>query len=150
MENHSLHASLRLEGATLLPILVLAVMLSGAAVGSNPAPASHGPGAVDQMTRQVKGLLGGTVIILNVGNTPGEPVCARVPFDGTWLTVVLEPHSVRADNYQVLVQREDGSLVAAEPSPMRTLRGVVSEVPGSLVAAALLHEGLYAAIQGRI
>ncbi|MCH7703430.1 MAG: hypothetical protein IID37_17275, partial [Planctomycetes bacterium] len=54
--------------------------------------------------------------------------------------------SVRSADYQLKVQIADGSLVDTEPGTVRTLRGRVVEVPGSVVAGSLLESGLQAKI----
>ena len=87
-----------------------------------------------------------TVITLEIDGAPAAPIVAQVPIDGTLLTLDLQPRSARAANYQVLVQGADGSLVVGDTGPVRTLRGVVREVPGSIVGGSLLHDGLYVAI----
>ncbi|NIR00359.1 MAG: hypothetical protein GTN78_09195, partial [Gemmatimonadales bacterium] len=58
----------------------------------------------------------------------------------------LQPHSVRAADYQVLAQVQDGSLARIEPGPVGTLRGSLLGVPGSVAAGSLLADGLHARI----
>ncbi len=104
---------------------------------------------LEQITRQTNASLGlrhSSVVTLHIDDTLTAPILTQVAIDGTLLTLDLQPHSVRATDYQVLVQGADGSLVPADPGPVRTLRGVVREVPGSIVGGSLLHDGLYAAI----
>lgn len=59
----------------------------------------------------------------------------------------LEPHSIRTQNYQVLEQQDDGSLIQGVPAPVRTYRGTMVGAPGSIVAASIEDAGLYARIR---
>lgn len=70
-----------------------------------------------------------------------------VPVEGVPYLVELEPHSVRAAGYRILTQAADGSLRAAEPGPVRTLRGSVVGLPGSVVAASLVGGRLHARLE---
>ncbi|MCH8345253.1 MAG: hypothetical protein IH983_14885 [Planctomycetes bacterium] len=103
------------------------------------------PGAVD--LNVAFGLRRSTVVTLDIGETPNVPILVEVPIGGEVFTLDLQPHSLRAETYQVLVQVEDGSLVEVEPEPIRTLRGVVAEDPASIVSGSLLQDGLHAAIR---
>ncbi len=97
-------------------------------------------------TDRVAGPSNGTVVTLDVPNTPGEPITVVVPIDGELFTLALVPHSVRAPGYQLKYQAEDGAIVRGVPGVVRTLRGSLVEVPGSAVAASLLETGLAADI----
>ncbi len=92
------------------------------------------------------GLFASTVVTLDVPDAPGVLLTVVVPVFGEPFTLDLVPHSARAANYQVLAQLDDGSYVEVEPQPGRTLRGTVVEYEGSVVAASLLDDGLYARI----
>ncbi len=59
----------------------------------------------------------------------------------------LSWHSVRAPGYRLLVQRADGSIVQQKPAPVRTLRGHIVGLPGTVVAASLVDRGISARIQ---
>ena len=102
------------------------------------------PGAID--VNVAFALRRSTVVTLDIGETPNVPILVDVPIEGEVFTLDLQPHSLRAETYQVLVQVEDGSLVQVEPEPIRTLRGVVVEDPASIVAGSLLEDGLHASI----
>lgn len=69
-----------------------------------------------------------------------------LPVEGVDMSVEIWPHSVRAENYRVLVQVEDGSLIEVEPSPETTYRGIVSEIPGAQVAGSVIDQQLFAMI----
>ncbi|MHC5212816.1 MAG: M12 family metallo-peptidase, partial [Planctomycetota bacterium] len=77
---------------------------------------------------------------------PGEPFTLSVDLGGQVHGLVLVPHSVRSDDYQVLVQQADGSYVEHAPSMPSTYRGIVSGVADSVVAASLVDGQLTATI----
>ncbi len=87
-----------------------------------------------------------TVVTLDIDATPGVAASVNLTIAGGQYTLDLHPQSVRAANYQVKVQLADGSLVDAEPGPVRTLRGTVVGVEGSAVAASMEEDGLHARI----
>ncbi len=87
-----------------------------------------------------------SVVTLDINATPGAAASVNLPIAGEQYTLDLHPQSVRAPSYQVKVQLADGSLVDAEPGPIRTLRGTVVGVEGSAVAASLEADGLHARI----
>ncbi|MCZ6652123.1 MAG: M12 family metallo-peptidase [Planctomycetota bacterium] len=101
------------------------------------------------LVEQVNALLqlrSSDVVTLLIDETPGAAGTVNLPIAGEQYTLDLHPHSVRAANYQVKVQLADGSLVDAEPGPVRTLRGTVVGVAGSTVAASMEEDGLHARI----
>lgn len=65
---------------------------------------------------------------------------------GDPLTLLLRPHSVRGASFQVKKQIAGGSYVAHPTPAAATLRGVVAEIPGAIVAASDLPEGVTAFI----
>ncbi len=104
-----------------------------------------GPDVADQ-AKAALGLIDGTLLALDIDDTPGVPLEVVVAIDGQAFTLDLVPHSVRSDHYEVLAQVDGGQLVPMPPSPIRTLRGEVRELPGSVVAASTLDDGLHAMI----
>ncbi|MCH8851767.1 MAG: hypothetical protein IID41_03845 [Planctomycetes bacterium] len=60
--------------------------------------------------------------------------------------LILHRYSVRAADYRVFVQSADGSTVEVEPGPVRTLRGRVEGIEGSIVAGVLGDDGLRATV----
>lgn len=99
-----------------------------------------------EVVNELLNLTASTVVQWDLTDEPGVPLTVAVPVAGQNYTVELQPHSVRSADYQLKVQIEDGSLVDAEPGAVRTLRGRVVEVPGSVVAGSLLESGLQAKI----
>ncbi|MCA9305703.1 MAG: hypothetical protein KDA16_04180 [Phycisphaerales bacterium] len=83
---------------------------------------------------------------LDVLAVPGVAFRAELPIEGQWVTIDLQPHSIRGENYRVLVQGADGNLTEVEPGIERNFRGSVDGVPGSKVAASVLEDGLDARI----
>jgi hypothetical protein len=82
---------------------------------------------------------------LVVPQAPGRPFAVDVRLGSDERTLVLEPHSVLADDFQLLV--DDGREIRALPAPANTTyRGAVAGEPGSVVAAQLVNGGLRAAI----
>lgn len=96
----------------------------------------------------VLGLAASDMFSLNVVGEPGEAIKATIMLEGRKFTLDLAPHSNRsALHYKLLVQGADGVMIDTPPTEVRTLRGVVVEIPGSLVAASYDESGgLYARI----
>jgi hypothetical protein len=86
------------------------------------------------------------VVPLTVDTTPSRALSIAVPVWDVIYTLDLVPHSVRAETYQVIEHRADGSYVQVKPAPVNTLRGFVREVADSVVAGGVLDDGLYAEI----
>ncbi len=61
-------------------------------------------------------------------------------------TVELWPHSMRDENFELLVQRADGSYESVEPAPIATVRGHLVDLPDSIVAGQILDGSLTATI----
>lgn len=119
------------------PAMASGAVDSGSVVSTAPDP---------DLVNQVLNLSASTVVTLEVPDTPGQAIAVVVPIGGVEYTLDLQPHSVRAPGYQLLAQIEDGSLVQTKPGIVRTLRGTLVEVPGSIVAGSLLESGLKARI----
>lgn len=120
-----------------------------AQAGSPPSPAT--PINADSTIRAedlsaILNVQSCSIITLELGQTASAGLTATIPIDGVPATLDLEPRSVRAENFSVELQLEDGSLMPIEPLPPSTYRGTVAGSPGSAVAAALAPEGLYARI----
>ena len=66
---------------------------------------------------------------------------AAVEFEGVPKTLRLFRHSLRSENFQVLVQRKPlGPLEPTEAPPVQTYRGVIEGEPGSHVAARVFGD----------
>ncbi|MHC4946738.1 MAG: M12 family metallo-peptidase [Planctomycetota bacterium] len=122
--------------------MILAIVASAMAAA---APAS----ADSPLARDVRARLGlarVSIATLDVDPTPGRVVVTALPVGGTTHVLRLEPHSVRDGAYAVRAQLADGSIVPVAPSPARTMRGRLIDVPGSRVAATVSAAGLEARI----
>ena len=75
---------------------------------------------------------------LDLPATEQEPFTAEIRLGDQMQTLVLDPYTMRADDFQVLVQGEDGKLREVEPPPPRTYRGIVQGEPLSRVSATLM------------
>jgi len=84
---------------------------------------------------------------LRIPSTPERSIRVSIPIDNATYSLELEPHSIRSSEYQVLMQDSNGELYEVPPGPVRTLRGHVKELEGSVVAASLMVDGLYARIR---
>ena len=89
-------------------------------------------------------LSAGDIVTVQFSQTAEASIRAVVPVGEELRTLELIPESVRAPDYKLLTQLPDGSYVSVDPGPVRTLRGRVLGIEGSVVAASLQDDGLYA------
>jgi len=134
--------------------IVALTCAAGSAFSSSPGHADQaslagdgvfGADLVDQVNESMR-LVSSSLVSLDVEAAPGQSFSVVVPLREQSLELILAPHSIRAEGYQLLVQVDDGSCVQRQPGPERTMRGTVMGDPGSVVAASLLDEGLLARI----
>ena len=76
----------------------------------------------------------------------GDVLYGRIQLLGAEEVLRLSPHSVRADDFRVLVDDGSGVLSEVAPEPVRTLRGGLSSEGDVLVAGSLLDDGVHARI----
>ncbi|MCH7701501.1 MAG: hypothetical protein IID37_07415 [Planctomycetes bacterium] len=127
--------------------MVGGLLIAGPALAAEAISPKTGSGIpAPDLVNQVLNLSASEVVTLDVPDTPGEAILVTVPIAGVEYTLDLQPQSVRAPGYQLLVQVEDGSMIQTQPGMVRTLRGSLAEVPGSIVAGSLLDSGLKARI----
>jgi hypothetical protein len=71
-----------------------------------------------------------------------------IPLDlgGRRVTLVLEPSHLRAPDFHVLVQTEDGALHETPAAPAANYRGTVLEIPGSVVGGTIRNGQMHAAL----
>ena len=132
--------------------VIVAAGLAPAAGNQTPkAPGDGNPpmdeAAFEQAVNTALGLRASEVVTINVDLTPQVPLLVAVAIGEERYTLDLAPHSLRTDDFRLLVQGADGRIVAVESGPVRTLRGSVLEVPGSEAAGSMLEEGLHATIR---
>ena len=89
-------------------------------------------------------LSAGDIVTVQFSQTAGASFRAVIPIGQELRTLELIPMSVRAPDYKLLTQLPDGSYVSVDSGPVRTLRGRVLGIEGSVVAASLQDDGLYA------
>jgi uncharacterized membrane protein YgcG len=87
-----------------------------------------------------------TVQSLSIPTEPGLLLELDLVLDGQPHTLLLRPHSVRGDNFRLLMDDGSGELVEVTPAATRTWRGIVVDVPTSHVAATLADGKLTAVI----
>jgi hypothetical protein len=66
---------------------------------------------------------------------------AHLTLDGQPITLQLAQHSVRGAGFNVFLEMGPGETVVLDPGPVRTYRGDVAEMPGSIVSATLFRGG---------
>ena len=84
---------------------------------------------------------------LSINQTPGQSIRLKIPIENRTYTLELDSHSTRADEYTVFMQDNNGDLYEVPAGPVRTLRGSIAELDGSVVAGGLMPDGLYARIR---
>ncbi len=119
-----------------------ALLLATSLAASEPAST-----ALAQDAGAALGVASVRVVPILVDGVPGAPATAIVDLGGAVLRVVLEPHSVRGDGFQVLAQGADGTWTEAAPEPVATFRGTLPGLPGSVVAGSLSAGGIEAWIR---
>jgi hypothetical protein len=80
------------------------------------------------------------------GGALGADLSTTVTLGDQVVTLDLAPHSLRAADFQVLVQQEDGSMKRFVPPAPTTYRGAIEGMPGSTVNAAFFEGSLSAVI----
>ena len=111
------------------------------------AEARQGDARRSERARQVLGLLDADLVGIDL-----PPAATRAPFAvavmlrGRTEVLELRPSDVRARDYRLLVQRDDGSFAVPPPRTATTWRGALAGQSGSRVAATLDARGLAARI----
>jgi metallopeptidase family M12-like protein len=108
--------------------------------------ASAGQDGLSQEAARLLNLAEVSVQRLDVPVQPEFGATIEVQLEGLPFTLDLVPHSLRAGGYALLEDVGSGELRQVDPGPVRTVRGVVLEDPGSIVSGALLDDGLYAKV----
>ncbi len=96
---------------------------------------------------QILGTAESTMLELSTSAADDGAYRAHLTLDERPVTLELTPHSVRAPNFQVFAEGADGKLTEIDPGPVRTMRGQLLELPGSIVTGSLLPSGLDARIE---
>ncbi len=88
----------------------------------------------------------GSLQRLAIPTDPEGTVVISVELDGLPADLVLERHSLRAGDFQLLVSRPDGAVVPMPAPRPNTWRGEIPGWPDALVTATINHEGLSAIV----
>lgn len=144
-------ASLMLAGAVAVhPILLTAGSAHAYQNAEDGLEPTHGlPVALGDLQAAVNESLGLRRSHLTFPKIEGDVahvIRAQVSTGKDTFSVVLKPRSIRANDFRLAAQAADGRFVDIQPGPERTLRGVVENLPGSVVAGSLLEAGLYATL----
>ncbi|MGD1917013.1 MAG: M12 family metallo-peptidase, partial [Phycisphaerales bacterium] len=78
------------------------------------------------------------------GGQPGAELTTEVMLGEQVVTLTMQPHSLRAADFQVLVQREGGELERWVPPAPTTYRGVIEGMDGSTVVGSYFDGSLKA------
>ncbi len=135
-----------LSRAPVSSVLAISVV-AGFALSTTIADQASSTADLVALANQNLGLRASSVVTLQIDRTPSLPLAVVLPFEGESYTLDFAPHSVRSERYEVKVQVAGGSYVTAEPGPVRTLRGRVRGIDGSVVAGSMLDEGLHAVVK---
>jgi len=135
------------HGRPFVPRPLCAALVAASAVLSLAPHAFGQTKPLGDRVNQAFGLERSNVIAIDLNATRGGGLLTFVSIEGQPAFLNLEPTSVRGSTYQILVQQPDGSLAPAAPGPETTYRGEAIGLPGSVVSASLLEDGLHASIR---
>ncbi|MDP7008856.1 MAG: M12 family metallo-peptidase [Phycisphaerales bacterium] len=128
----------------------LSAALTAAAFTSTSILADFGTDQGQPLDREINAVLNlesSWHTTLRIDDTPGERISVQIPIGENTYTLDLEPKSVRSEEYKVLMQDDNGNLYEVLPASMRTLRGSITEMSGSIASGSLMEDGLYARIR---
>ncbi len=140
-------------------ISVAALTLNPSTLASAPKPmpvfigaaADHDPaqlatlGSLAAQAAQVLNVAAVDIQPVDINGAPGVATTATLSIDNQPATLLLVPFTVRAPGFKLSVQ-QGGAMIDTDPGQFRTMRGEIAEIPGSIVAASLFDEGLFARI----
>ena len=90
-------------------------------------------------------LSAGVIQNIDIAGGLGGPVDFQFFYGDQFHTVSMDPFSLRAPGYKLLV--DDGTqLIEVDPGIERTYRGFIDTMPGAVVSASLLDDGLSAMV----
>lgn len=139
------HTRLLLRQTSLSAALALFVAIPAALGDANPAATLLG----DPVARNLRSILKvSDLTLIDIDDAPVQAENSKVVFtlEGQSVTMNVFPHSVRADDFQVLIEGVNG-LTPIDPGPVRTIRGSISEFPGSIVTGSIVPAGMEVRIQ---
>jgi hypothetical protein len=96
------------------------------------------------LVAQTLGLTDVEVSQMALVGAPGQSAMATLEIEGAVRNLMLEPHSVRSDKYEIKVQTDVDTYEFAPAGELVTYRGEIPSMPGVQVAAGWLDDGLHA------
>ncbi len=87
------------------------------------------------------------LIEIDVQPILGNHYSASIMLEGQFRTIRMDPKSMRAAGFSIYRSNGTGGLVGIDPGPVRTMRGSVENVEGSIIAGSILPNGLTAKIR---
>lgn len=78
---------------------------------------------------------------------PGAPASAAFTFDGSQHTIQLEPISIRSEGFKLVIQKDGDVYEEVAPQIPLTYQGVIPTMPGTIVRASWLADGLHARLR---
>lgn len=110
--------------------------VAGWATAHQDPRAVQGGGGLAEALPQIPELRQFSLQNLDLPNQAG-PASVNVTLGTTNCVLTLTPHSMRSDDFRLLVQGADGQLRQVDAPPPSTYRGTVAGMPGSRVRATL-------------
>jgi len=114
---------------------------------SIPSAPSIELSTLDRLARESLQVSAGEPATVEFDLSEAPTLRSEVALDGENRVIVLEPVSLRAPGYKIVAQVGEDDYEEITPTPARTYRGWVVGIPGSIVAASRLDDGLHAMIR---
>ncbi len=131
-------------GFLALGLLSVAGAMAEVPVQVAPRPADQVEQAVLPRAREALAVTEGNLVQLDLVQLHGFPIRLPINIADNSYTLELNPVSLRAAGYHLLVQGADGTLVPTPSNDVRTYRGRLIEAEGSDAAASWIDGGLHA------
>ncbi|HNO77545.1 MAG TPA: M12 family metallo-peptidase [Phycisphaerae bacterium] len=84
---------------------------------------------------------------LNLPEDGNRSATLSIQLDGVDRTISITPYRVFAPDYKLLVDHGDGRLEEAAIGEINTVRGTITDIPGSVIAGGLIDGGIVAKIK---
>ncbi|MCB9853293.1 MAG: hypothetical protein H6819_09380 [Phycisphaerales bacterium] len=135
-----------LDLRSLCAALALIISAPPALAGANPSTIPFGEATANSLKSALRV---SDLSLQQIDNAPTRAERADVVFslDGQSVTLSVYPHSVRAQDFQVLVDDGKNGLTAIDPGPARTIRGILKEFPEAVVTGSITAAGMDLRIQ---
>ncbi|MCP4634333.1 MAG: T9SS type A sorting domain-containing protein [candidate division Zixibacteria bacterium] len=98
---------------------------------------AHGATLTEEKVNAALNLEKSSVQQLNISKNQDEEIHFLVELENQEYSLYLSKHSIRSDDFQVLVQYEpEGDLIPSTPPECKTYRGYIPEFNGAIISAA--------------